>query len=136
MTYAMMKKTTKLMPLMRHKRSQNTGVVYALVDEDVAVVDAHEDLLCRNGESDACRRRVIGAAVGSANEPHYDRTTRVNPLDDGIYHGSRQNIFECALHASYEGIEQYHCPIDPVPCVWPNCHTFIQLQTLEVPHDS
>src|ERR1700730_4210879 len=33
MTYAIMKKTTKLMPLMRHKRSQNTGVVYTLVEE-------------------------------------------------------------------------------------------------------
>jgi hypothetical protein len=35
-----MKKTTKLMPLMRHKRSQNTGVLYTLVDELVTVVDA------------------------------------------------------------------------------------------------
>jgi hypothetical protein len=40
MTYAMIKKTTKLMPLMRHKRSQNTLVVYALVDEVLAMVDA------------------------------------------------------------------------------------------------
>jgi hypothetical protein len=40
MTYAMMKKTTKLMPLMRHKRSHNMGVVYTLVDEVIAVVDA------------------------------------------------------------------------------------------------
>src|SRR6267378_1833722 len=40
MTYAMMKKTTKLMPLMRHKRSQNTLVVYTLVDEVLAMVDA------------------------------------------------------------------------------------------------
>src|SRR5712692_8440730 len=37
MTYAMMAKTTKLMPLMRHKPSQNPRV---LVDEVVAVVDA------------------------------------------------------------------------------------------------
>jgi hypothetical protein len=28
-----MKKTTKLIPLIRHKRSQNAGVVYTLVDE-------------------------------------------------------------------------------------------------------
>src|SRR5882762_1057866 len=40
MTYAMMKKTTKLMPLMRHKRSQNTLVVNTLVDEVLAMVDA------------------------------------------------------------------------------------------------
>ncbi len=40
MTYAMMKKTTRLMPLWRHKRSQNTGVVYTLVDEVIALVDA------------------------------------------------------------------------------------------------
>jgi hypothetical protein len=38
MTYAMMKKTTKLMPLMRHKRSQNAGVVYTLVDDEVDAV--------------------------------------------------------------------------------------------------
>src|SRR3982750_2144987 len=38
MTYAMMKTTTKLMPLMRHKRSQNTRVVYTLVDELMALV--------------------------------------------------------------------------------------------------
>jgi hypothetical protein len=37
MTYAMMKKTTKLMPLKRHKRSQNTGVVYTLADEATVV---------------------------------------------------------------------------------------------------
>jgi len=35
-----MKKTTKLMPLMRHKRSQNTLVVYTLADEVLAIVDA------------------------------------------------------------------------------------------------
>src|SRR5580692_811852 len=33
----MMKKTTKLMPLKRHKRSQNTGVVYTLADEATVV---------------------------------------------------------------------------------------------------
>src|SRR5713101_4732279 len=37
MTYAMMAKTTKLVPLMRHKPSQNPRV---LVDEVIAVVDA------------------------------------------------------------------------------------------------
>src|SRR5262245_37760291 len=36
----MMKKTTKLMPLMRHKRSQNALVVYTLVDAVMVVVDA------------------------------------------------------------------------------------------------
>src|SRR2546425_3194440 len=40
MTYAMMAKATKLMRLMRHKRAQNTRVVFTLVDEAVAVVDA------------------------------------------------------------------------------------------------
>src|SRR5947208_14796958 len=40
MTYAMMTKTTKLMPLKRHRRSQNARVVFTLVDEAVAVVDA------------------------------------------------------------------------------------------------
>src|SRR5882762_636365 len=40
MTYAMMAKTTKLMPLKRHRRSQNPRVVYTLVDEAMAVVDA------------------------------------------------------------------------------------------------
>src|SRR5437016_14293691 len=40
MTYAMMAKMTKLLPLMRHKRSQNPRVVYRLVDEGMAVVDA------------------------------------------------------------------------------------------------
>jgi hypothetical protein len=36
----MTKKTTKLMPLMRHRRSQNAGVTYTLVDEAVGVMDA------------------------------------------------------------------------------------------------
>ena len=36
----MTKKTTKLMPLTRHKRSQNAGVVYTLEDAAMAVVDA------------------------------------------------------------------------------------------------
>src|SRR2546428_12011862 len=40
MTYAMMAKTTKLMPLKRHRRSQNPRVVYTLVDEAMAAVDA------------------------------------------------------------------------------------------------
>src|SRR6266576_2258534 len=40
MTYATMAKTTKLMPLKRHRRSQNPRVVYALVDAAMAVVDA------------------------------------------------------------------------------------------------
>src|SRR5437016_3118547 len=40
MTYAMMAKTTKLMPLKRHRRSQNPRVVYKLVDDAMAVVDA------------------------------------------------------------------------------------------------
>jgi hypothetical protein len=40
MTYAMMKRPTDCMPLDRHKRSQNAGVVYTLVDKLVAVVDA------------------------------------------------------------------------------------------------
>jgi len=40
MTYAMMKRPTDWMPLERHKRSQNAGVLYTLVDEVVAIVDA------------------------------------------------------------------------------------------------
>jgi hypothetical protein len=40
MTYAMMNSPTDWMPLERHKRSQNTGVVYTLVDEIVSVVEA------------------------------------------------------------------------------------------------
>src|SRR5438309_10819627 len=36
----MMAKATKLMPLKRHRRSQNPRVVYGLVDEVIAVVDA------------------------------------------------------------------------------------------------
>ena len=40
MTDAMMNKPTNWMPLVRHKRSQNAGVVYTLVDEVMAVVDA------------------------------------------------------------------------------------------------
>ena len=36
----MMKKTTKWMPLVRHKRSQNARVLYTLADDGVAVVDA------------------------------------------------------------------------------------------------
>src|ERR1700730_1114849 len=33
----MMKKTTKLTPLKRHKRSQNTGIAYTLADEATVV---------------------------------------------------------------------------------------------------
>src|SRR4051812_3232684 len=40
MRYAMMNKTTNWMPLVRHKRSQNPRVVYPLVEEAMAVVDA------------------------------------------------------------------------------------------------
>jgi len=40
MTHPMMKKMTKLMPLLRHNRSQKTLVVYTLVDGAMAVVDA------------------------------------------------------------------------------------------------
>src|SRR6266496_1139208 len=40
MKYAMMKKATKLMPLLRHKPSHNPRLAYTLVDEDMAVVDA------------------------------------------------------------------------------------------------
>src|SRR5260221_13361882 len=36
----MMKSPTDWMPAVRHRRSQNAGVVYALVDEVTAVVDA------------------------------------------------------------------------------------------------
>ena len=38
MRYAMLKKATKLMPLMRHKRSQNTPVTYTLVGTLIVVV--------------------------------------------------------------------------------------------------
>src|SRR2546423_11960381 len=40
MTYAIRKNTTKLMPLWRHKRSQNAGALYVLVDVVVAAMDA------------------------------------------------------------------------------------------------
>jgi hypothetical protein len=40
MTYPMMKSPRDWMPAERHKRSQNAGVVYTLVDEVLAVVDA------------------------------------------------------------------------------------------------
>jgi hypothetical protein len=43
-----MKKTTKLMPLWRHKRSQNTGVVYTPVDEVLAVMGALMRVSSRN----------------------------------------------------------------------------------------
>jgi hypothetical protein len=36
----MMNKTTNWMPLVRHKRSQKPRVVYPLVEEAMAVVDA------------------------------------------------------------------------------------------------
>jgi hypothetical protein len=36
----MMNRPTNWRPLVRHKRSQNAGVVYPLVDEGTAVVDA------------------------------------------------------------------------------------------------
>jgi len=50
MTYAMMKNMTKLMPLIRHKRSQNTAVVGPLVDEVMVVGCAHEDSSRTEGE--------------------------------------------------------------------------------------
>src|SRR6266850_1692599 len=58
MTYAMMAKTTKLMPLMRHKRSQNPRV---LVDEAVAVVDALMRISSRaeGGQSDGDRGWIL-----------------------------------------------------------------------------
>jgi hypothetical protein len=40
MTYAMIEKITKLMPLMRHKRSQNARVVGPLVDEVMVKVES------------------------------------------------------------------------------------------------
>src|SRR5712664_4446464 len=49
MTHAMMSKTTKLMPLMRHKPSQNPRV---LVDEVVAVVDALMRISLTRGQCD------------------------------------------------------------------------------------
>src|SRR6266567_736397 len=58
MTYAMMAKATKLMPLWRHKPSQNPRVVYTLVDEAMAVVDA----LMRIS---ALSRRVTGEKTAS-----------------------------------------------------------------------
>ena len=44
MTDAMMNKTTKWRPLVRHRRSQNAGVVYPSVAE-AGCRCAHEDLL-------------------------------------------------------------------------------------------
>src|SRR6266699_1028225 len=38
MPYPMMKSPTDWMPAVRHKRSQNAGVVYALVDEVLVVL--------------------------------------------------------------------------------------------------
>jgi hypothetical protein len=56
----MMKKTTKLMPLWRHKRSQNTGVVVTLVDEVMIAVDALMRISSRT-EGEFARLRMTAA---------------------------------------------------------------------------
>src|SRR5437899_2038553 len=57
----MMRKTTKLIPLWRHKRSQNAGVVYTLVDEVLAMVDALMTFSFRTeGEFGSPAARVAG----------------------------------------------------------------------------
>src|SRR5216117_1412505 len=43
----MMKKATKLMPLLRHKPSQNPRVVYTLVDQGMAAVDTLMRISCK-----------------------------------------------------------------------------------------
>jgi hypothetical protein len=47
MTYAMIEKITKLMPLMRHKRSQNARVIGPLVDEVMVKVEGRSPNLSR-----------------------------------------------------------------------------------------
>src|SRR5262245_58468668 len=65
--YATMKQRTDWMPAVRHKRSQNPGVVYTLLDEAVALVGAFMRISSRmEGKFGSVRRRVIGEAVGGA----------------------------------------------------------------------
>src|SRR5216683_7569559 len=59
MTYATMKSATKLRPLLRHKPSQNPRVVYTLLDDGMAAVDA----LMRN----SCRREGLLGGVGAVS---------------------------------------------------------------------
>lgn len=56
-----MNKATEMMPLMRHKRSQNAGVLYTLVDEGVAVVDT---LMRISANLVPVRRRDCGKHAG------------------------------------------------------------------------
>jgi hypothetical protein len=69
-----MNRTTNWMPLVRHKRSQNAGVAYALVDAGTAVVGALTKTSARTrGEcgpaADGVYSRAIVGPLGQAPAP-------------------------------------------------------------------
>src|SRR5882762_1653188 len=85
MTYAMMAKRTKLMPLKRHRRSQNPRV---LVDELIAVVDALMGI-------SALSRRVTGArAVATRDSRGKKRPAKRVPRSAGFAICSPRGIRE------------------------------------------
>src|SRR5437660_4425911 len=86
MTYAMMKKTTKWMPLWRHKRSQKAGVVYGLVDA-VAAVDVLMRISLSAKRSERCAQLVheeLGLLpsreMAALVEPVVVNELRISPL--------------------------------------------------------
>src|SRR5216117_2410003 len=83
MTYAMMAKATKLMPLLRHKPSQNPRVVYTLVDEGMAAVDALMRISSRTeGEFGSPIPLTSGPAVLRGGPPGADRLVQRDGVDE------------------------------------------------------
>src|SRR5215472_19131536 len=75
MRYAMMKRTTNWIPPVRHKRSQNAGVAYTLVDDVPRVVDVLMRFSSLTESEFESPLRVL---------THQTTRSRSNPLDDGI----------------------------------------------------
>src|SRR5438034_520138 len=91
MTYAMMAKGTKLMPLLRHKPSQNPRVVYTLVDEGMAAVDALMRISSRTeGEFGSPIPLTSGPAVLRGGPPGADRPVERHGIDDLVALGLRE----------------------------------------------
>src|SRR5216117_2224397 len=83
MTYAMMAKATKLMPLLRHKPSQNPRVVYTLVDEGMAAVDALMRISSRTeGEFGSPIPLTPGPAVLRGGPPGADRPVERHGIEE------------------------------------------------------
>src|ERR1700730_7429762 len=112
MTYAMMNRPTDWMPLDRHKRSQNAGVAYTLVDDTVAVVDALMRISSPTQVDQSCiskpRRRSMRLLGSSVHTGSFRAAASI-----GIFRGRLPVAAKMALATAGTMADVPHSPIPP-----------------------